>query len=155
MAIVCHLCGQFSDRAHGDNAQPKYPSPTITTVTNPPYQPPCTHAPLPPPLTLPLPTPTLDPFPYPLTIIVVLCCFANELGPLLCMITLIFLSPPPPPLLILLQIISGTELVNGRCVSKLQLGNYFIAFAISAFSTFYALPSIALVIFYGMVVLHT
>ena len=48
--------------------------------------------------------------------------------------------------------LTGTELVGGKCVGKLQRGNYYIAFAISASSTFYALPSLALAILYGMVI---
>ena len=43
-------------------------------------------------------------------------------------------------------------MVNGKCKVKLQVGNIYFAFAASAFTTFYALPSVALVIFYGMVV---
>ena len=47
---------------------------------------------------------------------------------------------------------TGAEMVDGKCKVKLQVGNIYLAFAASAFTTFYALPSIALVIFYGMVV---
>ena len=45
-------------------------------------------------------------------------------------------------------------MVDGVCVRKLQVGSYYLIYAITAFSTFYAIPSIALVIFYGMVI-HT
>ncbi len=47
---------------------------------------------------------------------------------------------------------TGNHVVNGECVAKVQVGSYYLAFAISAFTTFYALPSIALVIFYGMII---
>ena len=40
-------------------------------------------------------------------------------------------------------------MVDGECKTKLQVGSYDIIFAISAF---YALPSILLMIFYGMVI---
>ena len=48
--------------------------------------------------------------------------------------------------------IAGNEMVDGECKTKLQVGSYYIIFAISAFTTFYALPSILLMIFYGMVI---
>ena len=43
-------------------------------------------------------------------------------------------------------------MVDGECKTKLQVGSYYLIFAISAFTTFYALPSILLIIFYGMVI---
>ncbi len=46
----------------------------------------------------------------------------------------------------------GSEMVDGKCQTKLQRGNIYFIFAASAFTLFYAVPSIALTIFYGMVV---
>ena len=43
-------------------------------------------------------------------------------------------------------------MVDGQCRPKLQVGSYYIIFAASAFTTFYALPSILLIVFYGMVI---
>ena len=48
--------------------------------------------------------------------------------------------------------IAGNEMVEGECKTKLQVGSYYIIFAISAFTTFYALPSILLIVFYGKVI---
>ena len=42
--------------------------------------------------------------------------------------------------------------MDGVCVRKVQVGSFAMVFGISAFSTFYALPSISLAIFYGMVI---
>ncbi len=48
--------------------------------------------------------------------------------------------------------LAGASFVNGTCAPKTQQGSYFAVFATFAFTTFLVLPSIALVIFYGMVI---
>ena len=49
-------------------------------------------------------------------------------------------------------LLSANEMVDGKCVGITQVGSYYIVYAGMAFTLFYALPSVILIILYGMVV---
>ena len=44
-------------------------------------------------------------------------------------------------------------MVDGECVGLTQVGSYYLVYAVQAFTLYYALPSIILIIFYGMVII--
>ena len=47
---------------------------------------------------------------------------------------------------------SANEMVDGKCVGITQVGSYYIVYAGMSFTLFYALPSVILIILYGMVI---
>lgn len=43
-------------------------------------------------------------------------------------------------------------MVDGSCSGIVQVGSFYLVYAVFAFSTFYAIPSIVLILLYGFVI---